>query len=408
MTKYGRSPWVDGVPKARIPAYPRQRGFLESPVVIVGGGLTGCATAYAFAAAGVDVVLVEAGQLGHGSTGSSSGWINGDPGVPFGDVEKALGVKAARHAFRAWRRAALDCAALVRRLDVRCHLEPRTSVTVATTPEQAVRLARDVKARGAAGLDASPFPARTAKRDLALDTRAGMKDAVGGVVQPYRLSLGLAAAAVGQGATIFERSPVQKITFTRKHADVVLTGGAIRTSRVILATGVPTALCRSLVRHFWFKTRYCALTARVPAPLRRQLGIRTAVVRDCAEPAHVVRWVDDERLFVMGADAVSPPERQRPSTIVQRTGQLMYELSMLYPDISGLPPDYGWDAPYSLTSDGLPFIGPHRNFPHQLFALGDASHGVTGAYLASRLLLRYYQDELDAGDELFAFTRHER
>ena len=45
--------------------------------------------------------------------------------------------------------------------------------------------------------------------------------------------------------------------------------------------------------------------------------------------------------------------------------------------------------------EGLPYIGPHRNFPHQLFAFGDSSHSVTGAYLASRILLRHHLGETD-------------
>ena len=47
MTKYGTSPSIDRFPKSRVPSYPRQRGPLEIDVAIVGGGLTGCATAYA-------------------------------------------------------------------------------------------------------------------------------------------------------------------------------------------------------------------------------------------------------------------------------------------------------------------------------------------------------------------------
>ena len=93
-------------------------------------------------------------------------------------------------------------------------------------------------------------------------------------------------------------------------------------------------------------------------------------------------------------------------TAVQRTGQLMYELSTLYPDVSGIRPEYGWDAPYARTSDGLPYIGPHRNFPHQLFAFGDSSRGMTGAYLASRMLLRHHVDDLESADRHFGFTRH--
>jgi glycine/D-amino acid oxidase-like deaminating enzyme len=95
----------------------------------------------------------------------------------------------------------------------------------------------------------------------------------------------------------------------------------------------------------------------------------------------------------------------REKTAVQRTGQLMYELSTLYPDISGLPPAYGWAADYALTANGLPSIGPHRNYPHHLFAFGDASHSITGAYLASRVLLRHHFEEMDPADSVFAFRR---
>ena len=58
---------------------------------------------------------------------------------------------------------------------------------------------------------------------------------------------------------------------------------------------------------------------------------------------------------------------------------------------------------YARTGDGLPYIGPHRNYPHHLFAFGDASHSVTGAYLASRILLRHHLGEPDAADEAFGF-----
>src|SRR6187397_2493278 len=140
MTKYGQSLWVDTFPRSRVPAYPRHRGHLDADVVIVGGGLTGCATAYACAAAGVKVVLVEASRIGRGSTGSSAGWIADDPGVGFIDVEKAIGLRAARTAWQVWRRAALDFGTLIRRLELKCDFEPRGALLVATTPEQQARL----------------------------------------------------------------------------------------------------------------------------------------------------------------------------------------------------------------------------------------------------------------------------
>jgi glycine/D-amino acid oxidase-like deaminating enzyme len=185
--------------------------------------------------------------------------------------------------------------------------------------------------------------------------------------------------------------------------DVRTADGTIRADRVVIATGTPTALFASLARHFWFKHRFIVLTEPVPARIRRPLGRRRAVMRDSATPAHVIRWVEDARLLIAGADGDALPPRLREKIIVQRTGQLMYELSTIYPDISGIMPAYGWANPYGRTADGLPFIGPHRNFPRHLFAFGDASHSVTGAYLASRILLRHVLDACDTADEVFGF-----
>src|SRR5262249_26461170 len=159
----------------------------------------------------------------------------------------------------------------------------------------------------------------------------------GATIDPYRATLGLAQAAAERGAAIYEESPIKRITFGRKWADVHTSAGAIRVERVVIATGAPTPLVKGLIRHFWYKTSFLALTERVPAQTRRRLGNRAAVVRDSAVPPHLIRWVDEDQLLVVGADADAIPPRRRNAIHIQRTGQLMYELSTIYPDISGIP-----------------------------------------------------------------------
>jgi glycine/D-amino acid oxidase-like deaminating enzyme len=405
MTKYARSPWLDQFPRSRVPSYPKHKGAQTADVVIVGGGLTGCTTAYAFAAAGVRVTLLEAAQIGGGNTAAAAGWIAEEPGVPFPELARIAGLRAARRAFQSWRRAALDFSALLRRLDVRCSLEPHATVTIAATPDQTARLKKERNARRDAGLDAPLLNARAVHSEVALDAPVALRSKDSATLDPYRACVGLARAAEVRGATLFERSPVNRIRFNRKIADVFTAGGSIRTSRVIVATGVPTRLYKSLARHFWFRNTFLALTEPLPAKIRRQLGRGDAVVRDSAEPPHLIRWVGGDRLLVAGADTDALPGQQRDKSVIQRTGQLMYELSTLYPDISGALPAYGWAADYARADNGLPTVGPHRNFPHHLFAFGDASHSVTGSYLASRIILRHHFGELDPGDDVFAFRR---
>ena len=85
--------FYDTFPKSRRPEYSRQKGEIQTQVVIVGGGLTGCACAASFAAAGVDVVLLEADRIGAGSSAASSGLVRGDFDASFEATSRAHGVR---------------------------------------------------------------------------------------------------------------------------------------------------------------------------------------------------------------------------------------------------------------------------------------------------------------------------
>ena len=238
MTKYGSSPGSI-VPKSRVPVLPRQRGPLQSDVVVIGGGLTGCATAYAFAVAGVKVVLVEAAQIGRGNSGSSAGWISEDPGIAFTDLEKALGRRGARRAWQGWRRAALDFAALLRRLRVKCDLEARPAMTVAVTPDQLARLTREYQARRKGGLDCAAPESVGDQEELGLDATAGLRAKDGATVNPYRACLGLRRGGRSAGANALRALPGAESDVQSQDRRSGSPTAAASRRRVVVATGCP-------------------------------------------------------------------------------------------------------------------------------------------------------------------------
>ncbi|MGE3511830.1 MAG: NAD(P)/FAD-dependent oxidoreductase [Vicinamibacterales bacterium] len=405
MTRYGRSPWLDRYPPRRVPTYPTLRTPLTTDVVIVGGGLIGCATAYAFAAARVGVVLLEAGRIGQGATGSGFGWVADTPALNYYDLERATGRRTARQIWQVWRRAALGFAALLRRLDVKCALTSEESLQLARQADGGAVLGREWAARHQAGIEAALQPARQGAALAGTAIAAAIRTRGGSTLDPYRAALGLAAAARASGALLFERSPARRIRAGRDAVEVLVGDQAITASRVIVATGQPNELCSTLRRRVTAQVRYHALTDPVPATIRRVLGVAGVVKRDDGVPPHYIRWVDGDRLLVAGADGPPVAPRARDRQLVQRTGQLMYELSTLYPDMSGLAPSHGWDAAYGRSPDTLPSIGPHRNYRRHLFAFGGSGHAVTDAYLASRILLRHHLGQSDPVDEVFSFAR---
>src|SRR3954452_13694657 len=149
-TRYGDSPWSFAFPDSRRPHYPRLRGSLQRDVVIIGAGLTGVATAYACALAGLKTTVLEANRIGSGTSGRSAGLLLPEPGPAFRAVQQAQGLRAARTVFEAWRRASLDAAALLRRLSIQCALEAFDTVTAAGDEKT---LRREFDARAAAGLE---------------------------------------------------------------------------------------------------------------------------------------------------------------------------------------------------------------------------------------------------------------
>jgi glycine/D-amino acid oxidase-like deaminating enzyme len=397
--------WLDTFPKSRRPEYPRWRGDAETRVVVIGGGLTGCACAYAIAGAGIPVILLEADRIGAGATASSSGIVREDFDASFEGTARAHGLRNARHLWQSARRASLDFAAALRRLRVRCDLNPLDLLRVCRPDQEAIRrLRREYQSRRDAGFEQSWISASNVRRDTALEAGGAIKSR-GFAIDPYRACVGIAGAAAAKKARIFEHSAVTRVRDRRKAVEVVTESGTIQAGTVIIATSERLTDLRALRRHLRPRHRYLAVTEPLLANIRREIGKRAAAVQDDAEPSHTIRWLKDDRVLVSGADQAAVPLRARPQVLAQRTGQLMYELSMLYPPISGTMPAWAWHYEYDSTSDGLPYLGLHRNFPRHFFALGQATHGAGVAWLASRLALRAVLGAPEKADGLFGFSR---
>ena len=403
QTRYGQSPWIAGFPSGKRPSYPRLRGEHDAEVVIIGGGLTGCATAVACALAGLKPLVIEADRIGLAS-GRAAGLILPDPGPSFRDITKRHGLRAAKLVFSSWRRAGLDAAAQLRRLSISCGLASREHLLVGPQDDDK-GLLREYDAREASGVSVSWLTRRQVTALTPLDAAAALRSRDGFILDPFRAGLGLAAAAAKRGATFFEQTRARKIRVAGRHVEVMVDGGVIKASTVVVATGTATAEYRPLRRHFKVREVYHALTEPMPASLRKQVGNRGVTAKDASRAGRRVVWTEDGRLLVVGGDQDETPDRRRDEVLVQRTGQLMYEALTMYPAIAGLRPEWGWESPYGETADGLPYIGPHRNYPRHLFALGGTGDSLTGAFLAARVVVRALQGQAEKSDQVFRWTR---
>jgi len=407
MPGYGSLYWAERTAENRRRAHPKLKGRHTADVVVIGGGLTGATSAYVLAAAGLNVMLVEADRVASGSTAGSLGAIVPEPDAWIRDAEPAAGRRPSRLMWKGAHKSAAEFAAAIRKLNIKCDLQPATYLINARTSDEAAYLRREQALRRAAGVGAAWVTPAATRSQTGLDTAGALGPGGAFTYDPVRAALGLIGAAEEHGAKIFEKSAVRRTTFTRKDATVILGDAVIRTRGIIVATGEPGSVFGQLRRHVRREHGAVVVTEPFNAQMRREAGKRKSIVAG-ATPTdrHWVRWLADDRAMFAGATTRMVPPRQQDKVLVQKTAQLMYELSVRYPAISGLPARWSWHTEVVTTPDGLPWIGPHRNYPFHFFAMAFGWHGDSLAWMAARAALRFFSGEASSDDGQLGFLRY--
>ncbi len=397
--------WLGRDSAARHLHFPTLTRELEADVAIVGGGITGAALAWRFAAAGVRVALVEAARIGRGSTAASTALLMQEPDTDLAELSRRYGTARARRAWQLSLEATRDFVDTLTQLGIECDLVRRDSVYYAAEHRDVSRLRDEHRRRMAAGIDARWLEGARLRRALGFDAPAGIRTGGNAQADPFKACLGLMRAAERAGARVFERSPVAAIRPSSSDVLVTTPRGAIRADRVLIATGYATPYFKPLHARFKMLNTYVIATRPLTPSERRRIGPGAIMLWDMGRPYHYARWTRDHRLILGGGDRPAVPERQRRQAFAAGTRGVQATFVGLYPGLEEIALDWQWEGLFATTRDGLPYIGPHRRYPRQLFALGYGGNGMTFGFLAARLLLEWYLGNRSTDHDLFAFSR---
>ncbi len=389
-------PTTNGLPAV----YPRLHQDLRCDLAVIGGGITGALVAHRFAREGISTVLLEADEIGHGSTAATTALIQYEIDTHLVDLIEKVGADHATRSYRLCLEAVRGIGELAR--DDHCGWRDTRSLYLGTTKRDRTVLEREQLARRMAGIDVDLLDERDIRERFSFRRPAALLSPEAGQVDAFRLTHKLLATAVEAGLQVYDRSPVTKYSSHKAGVDLRTADGArVRARRVAFATGyeTPEFLDRRIVRlHSTF--------ALATAPLQsfEGWGEECCLIWETARPYFYARTTADGRVVMGGGDRPFATAHKRDRLLVRQTARIEDHFTKLFPAIH-CDVDWRWGGTFGETRDGLPYIGSVAQFPNGYFALGYGGNGITFSWIAANLLLERFLGRPSRDAELFRFDR---
>ncbi len=388
--------------------HPRLNGVHQADIVIVGAGSTGINTAVELTERGYDVALVEANRIGWGATGRNGGQVTGSLS---GDaaIHKQLRSMIGTDAIDTMRMLRWHGHKIIteriERYSIQCDLQYghlNTAYRSTDIPELQAAM-RDAQEAGLAD-HVQWLDKQQVHEKLATPLYYG------GVLNRYNihlhslnLCLGEAAAAISNGARIFEQSPVIDIDYGNK-ADakpcIKTADGSITASTVILAGNAYHRLAQPALRGLVFPAILGNLTTTpLTTAVAKSINPDNLAVYDSRMVLDYYRLTADNRLMFGGGTNYSG----RDINNVAHT--LRPALEKTFPELRGVDIDYAWTGTAGIVVNRIPALGRISN--NVYYAQGYSGHGIASSHIMAQIMAEAVSGTLERFD-LFSRMKHIR
>ncbi len=239
---FGTPLWWDARPAPR-PSAPR--GPLRVDTAIVGGGFAGLSSAYHLLGRrpGARLAVLEAGRLGQGASGRTTGMLGPGVGQSLAALARRHGLARAGELYRATLAAVRDTQALITRERLNCELHAGGQLVVARSRAGRARLRAQAALMQRLELPHETLDDAALARHVRLlpdrergsDGPAALRLPEAATLQPVKLLAGLAERVEARGGQVYEQARVTGMTRTRPVRLTLHDGGELVADEVVVA-----------------------------------------------------------------------------------------------------------------------------------------------------------------------------
>ena len=344
----------------------------DADIVVIGGGITGLSTALRLQREGKKCVVLEAQNIGFGTTGGTTSHLNTLLDTPYYQIRKNFNAEAAAQVYEVTHKALALIEKNVLGYEIDCYFERKPAYVFAQDEKQKQELERIVEASIEAGLHMEestkiPVPLAFTKAAKASD-QAQMHSA--------RYLYGIAKAFDRMGGCVVQNCRATEVTHSDHQTIVHTTKGKIKAAHVIYATHVPPGIN---ILH----TRCAPYRSYAMAVTLNDGNYPDALVYDLDEPYHYYRTqeVDGMKYLIFGGEDHKTGHEDN----TEHCFAMLESYLRKHYDINEVC--YKWSSQYYESKDGLPYIGHLPGNPENVWvATGFGGNGMILGTVASCVL----------------------
>jgi gamma-glutamylputrescine oxidase len=389
----------------RGPGFPALQGPVSCDVAVVGGGLAGLSAALELHQRGLDVVLLEAREVGFGASGRNGGQAIHGLACDQSIIEAQIGLDDAR---RVWSMS-IEALDLIRermaRFGIDCDWRDGY-LGLATTGRKGRELAEWAdRIETVYGYPLTRIAPADVDRWIASPRyHSGVHDPRSGHLHPLKYTLGLARAVADLGVRIYEQTPVQALV-PGPQPVLRTAAGDVHARQALLAGNVYLqGIAPALEARIMPVGTYIACSESLAPALAESLIPSRSAVCDTNFVLDYFRTTHDHRMLFGGRVSYSTAT---PSDLA---GSMRRRMVHTFPQLAQARIEYAWGGFVDISMNRAPDFGrlpaaAGASAQSVYYLQGFSGHGLALTGLAGRIVA-----EAIAGDasrfDVFARLKH--
>jgi len=375
-------------------------GAHESDVTIIGGGVTGMASAYFIKKRFPEkkVIILEGEYIGYGSSGRNAGFCGGTMGNNIHSLQtirQMLGAENARVMQSLSHKGFSILEGLIKEHGIDCDHEKTGFLTLAENDKQNRVLEKLDSAFKETGADTRLMDKKETKdRFAAPGIQNGLYFADNLLLNPAKFVRGMKKVVTSLGVEVYEHSPCLNIEQGQVHA-IYTAGGIVHSKNLVMATNAypnPMGL-----KHYKVLPAYVHYIAT--EPLRKEqldefgwtgregvIGVKNFF--------WLIRLTKENRFVYSSSNARYFKNIYRDYSHFPKEYKLMYQqMTKRFPVLKDIGISHSWGGRIGLTALCIPLIGRTGKYNNIYYGMGYNGHGMPWSQVVGNIISELMANE---------------